>query len=169
MGLPTAATTAATGEFNLSFLFLRKYGKSRWVSYCLQWFNIFFSIQQQQPQLQQQQHHQHHQQHHPHHHPQTSQPEFSPQQFGGGGGGGGGQYNQVLGLISSYNLFYAKSILEIIFKNHIVPRYWKLFHCVQYGNRVIIAVIWVVGSLNEHQKKKGSRWFWRKFGSEINF
>ena len=30
------------GEFNFRFLFLRKSGKSRWVSYCLQWFNEFF-------------------------------------------------------------------------------------------------------------------------------
>ena len=29
-------------SFYFRFLFLRKSGKSRWVSYCLQWFNEFF-------------------------------------------------------------------------------------------------------------------------------
>ena len=46
-----AATSGAatTGELYFRFLFLRKSGKSRWVSYCLQWFNeFFFPIPQQQ-------------------------------------------------------------------------------------------------------------------------
>ena len=55
----SAATTAAasgaatTGELYFRFLILRKSGKSRWVSYCLQWFNeFFFPIPQQQQQTQ---------------------------------------------------------------------------------------------------------------------
>ena len=38
----TTTTNTPTGEFYFRFLFLRKSGKLRWVSYCLQWFNEFF-------------------------------------------------------------------------------------------------------------------------------